>query len=62
MAWRRPGDKALSELMMGSLLTRIYASFGRNELVIFKLISRIYISSISCAIPLMWTPQNLTDD
>ena len=48
MAWRRPGDKPLSEPMMGSLLThtwhmrysddglnrwwRIYASFGLNEL------------------------------
>ena len=34
MAWRRPGDKQLSEPMMFSLLTnvRIYASLGLNEL------------------------------
>ena len=28
MAWRRPGDKPLSEPMMESLLTHIYASLG----------------------------------
>ena len=33
MAWRRPGDKPLSELMMVGLLTHIYASPGRNELI-----------------------------
>ena len=32
MAWRRPGDKPLSEPMMDSLPTRIYASRGLNEL------------------------------
>ena len=32
MAWRRPGDKALSEPMMVSVLTHIYASRGLNEL------------------------------
>ena len=32
MAWRRPGDKPLSEPMMISLPTRIYASLGLNEL------------------------------
>ena len=32
MAWRRPGDKPLSEPMMVSLLTHIYASLGLNEL------------------------------
>ena len=31
MAWRRPGDKPLSEAMMDSLW-RIYASLGLNEL------------------------------
>ena len=31
MAWRRPGDKPLSEPMMVSL-RRIYASLGLNEL------------------------------
>ena len=30
MAWRRPGDKPVSEQMMFSLL---YASFGLNELI-----------------------------
>ena len=32
MAWRRPGDKPLSEPMMVSLPTHIYASLGLNEL------------------------------
>ena len=32
MAWCRPGDKPLSEAMMVSLLTHIYASLGLNEL------------------------------
>ena len=32
MARRRPGDKPLSEPMMVSLLTHIYASLGLNEL------------------------------
>ena len=33
MAWRRPGDKPLSETVMVSLLTHnIYASLGLNEL------------------------------
>ena len=31
MAWRRPGDKPLSEPIMASLLTHIYASLGLNE-------------------------------
>ena len=30
--------------------------------VIFKLISRIDTSSISCEIALMWMPQDFTDD
>ena len=33
MAWRRLGDKPLSEPMMDSLLTHIYASLGLNELI-----------------------------
>ena len=32
MAWSRPGDKPLSEPMMVSLPTHIYASLGLNEL------------------------------
>ena len=32
MAWRRPGDKPLSETMLVSLPTHIYASLGLNEL------------------------------
>ena len=33
MAWHRPGHKPLSEQMMASLLTHIYASLGLNELI-----------------------------
>ena len=32
MAWHRPGDKPLSEQMMVSLPTHIYASLGHNKL------------------------------
>ena len=32
MAWRRPGDKPLSEPMMARFTTNIYASLGLNEL------------------------------
>ena len=32
MAWRRVGDKPLSEPMMFSLLTHVNASLGPNEL------------------------------
>ena len=32
MAWRRPGDKQLSEPMVVSLLTHIYASLGLHDL------------------------------
>ena len=35
MAWRRSGDKPLSESMMVSLLTHIYASLGLNELTVW---------------------------
>ena len=31
MAWHRPGDKPLSELMMGKFWWCIYASLGRSE-------------------------------
>ena len=34
MAWRRSGDKPLSEPMMVSLPTHIYASLGLNEAVV----------------------------
>ena len=34
MAWRRPGDKPLSQPMMFSLLMHIYASLGFKELKI----------------------------
>ena len=34
MAWRRSGDKPLSEPMMISLQTHIYASLGLNELTL----------------------------
>ena len=32
MAWQRPGDKPLSELMMISLVAHIYASLGLKSL------------------------------
>ena len=37
MAWCRPGDKPLSEPMMVSLLTHIYASLSLNELTFLVL-------------------------
>ena len=33
MAWRRSGDKPLSEPVMNSSPTHIYASLGLNELI-----------------------------
>ena len=40
MAWRRPGDKPLSEPMMVDLLTHImYESLGLNELINFVVLS-----------------------
>ena len=75
MAWRRPGDKPLSEPMMVSLPTHICVTrpqwvnslspgtYGCNlKLVIFKLKSRTDILSISCEIALRWMPQDLTDE
>ena len=35
MAWRRPGDKPLSEPMLVFVLTHVYASLGLNELIIW---------------------------
>ena len=43
MAWRRPGDKPLSEPMMVRSLTYIYASLGLNELTFNMSIFRRYI-------------------
>ena len=75
MAWRRPGDKPLSEPMMVSLPSHICVTRPQwvnslapercccgHELVIFKLISRTDISSISNATALRWMPHVLTDD
>ena len=75
MAWRRPGDKPLSEPMMVSVLTHICVTRpqwvnsvapGRCccnfKWVIFKVISMIDIWSISCNIALSWMPQDLADD
>ena len=42
MAWRRPGDKPLSEPVMVSLLTHVYASLGLNELDTTDVISHPY--------------------
>ena len=52
MAWLRPGDKPLSEPMLVSLLTHIYASLGLNELKTFLSTSfnhklQIYTSSLT---------------
>ena len=38
MAWRRPGDKPLSEPMMVSLLTHICVILGLNELIVVYVI------------------------
>ena len=35
MAWRRPGNKPLSEAMLVSLLMHIYPSLGLNDLIAF---------------------------
>ena len=64
MAWRRPGDKPLSEPMMVSLLTHICVTRPQwvnslapekcdciDELVIFKLILGIHILSIPMKLP-----------
>ena len=52
MAWRRAGDKPLSEPMMVSLLThicvRIYASLGLNELTCKKLETRVCAQHCGC--------------
>ena len=48
MAWRRSGDKPLSEPMMVRLPTHIYASLGLNELW-----GHIHL-------PLEWVPTNLS--
>ena len=40
MAWRRPGDKQLSEPTMVSLMTHVCVSLGLNE---FKLTGRFVI-------------------
>ena len=74
MAWRRPGDKPLSEPMMISLLTHICVTrpqwvnslapgrFAWNiRLVIFKHIVLINDGGVSCEIALRWMPQDLTD-
>ena len=41
MAWRRPGDKPLSEPMLVCLLTHVYASLGLNELK--EIVKQIFI-------------------
>ena len=75
MAWRRPGDKPLSEPMMVSLLTHIYVTrpqwvnslapgrFKQNfRKVIFKLILVNDGWGIFCKIAPRWMPLDLTDD
>ena len=48
MAWRRPGDKPLSEPMMVSSLTHvyIYASLGFNKLTFLHTYFSLYILSV----------------
>ena len=41
MAWHRPGDKPLSEPMMISLPTHIYASIGLNGLITPVMLSQV---------------------
>ena len=41
-AWRRPGDKPLSEAMLVSLPTHIYASLCPNELMLTKIPGAIW--------------------
>ena len=73
MAWRRPGDKPLSEPMVVKLPMHLCVTrpqwvnslapggFDYSlKLVNFKLISMINIS-IFCEIAIRWMPQNLTD-
>ena len=63
MAWCRPGDKPLSELMMVRLPTHICVTRPQwVKLVICKLLSRLDILSIFCRIALRWMPQDLIDD
>ena len=52
MAWRRPGDKPLSEPMLVILLTHIYASLCLNELRYYH-----QTSNISCS----WLGDNKVD-
>ena len=37
MAWRRPGDKPLSEAMMDILLAHLYVSLSLNGLTLYML-------------------------
>ena len=75
MAWRRPGDKPLSEPMMVSLLTHICVirpqwvnalALGKSEChfnyKIFQIIAVINGWDISCELALRWTSLDLTDD
>ena len=74
MAWRRPGDKPLSEPMLVGSLTHVCVTrpqwvnslapggFDYSlKLVNFKLISMINILSIFCEIAIRWMRQHLTD-
>ena len=75
MAWRRPGDKPLSEPMMVSLLTHICVTrpqwvnslpTGRCGNILYSEISdrrlRIKFMSTSYDIALRWMPQNIFHD
>ena len=54
MAWRRPGGKPLSEPIMVSLLTHIYASLGLNELRGFEPMNITNFSKHINTINLFW--------
>ena len=66
-----PGHETMAQtecLHHGNTLHSVFNSLAPGrcgcylKLVIFKLVSRINILSISCEIVLRWTPQDVTDD
>ena len=60
MAWRRSGDKPLSESMVVNLtdvdMWRMYLSLGPNELNSYRIVAWAYTEYT-----LRWMPQKLTD-
>ena len=63
MAWRRPGDKPLSEPMKVRLPTHICVTRPQwVKSVILEHILRIKFMSTSCEITFRWMPQNTFND